>query len=179
MSRKREIINPIRGERLRIIIKEVEGTKKGRNMRFAEKFNYTPEHISQILRGNKNLPEHFAREIVAAYPLYRIEWLLGVDDYKTLDELKKHYNDTFTSIDNGILALLNNSLMEVCLCEGIEVPTLDNIPELLFLEAQIKDYADSLMWNYIKRKQQSHIWSFLSQAEESIERKRKGGAKNG
>lgn len=89
MSRKQQEINQERGKRLSVIIKE-SIKEKGRNKIFAEKFGYTKEHISQILGGNRNLTEDFAARIITEYPKYRIEWLMGYDDFKTQADVVSH-----------------------------------------------------------------------------------------
>ena len=82
MGRSKVEINPIRGKRLQTIIKESGES----NISFAKRFGYSAEHISQIIIGKRRLTDAFVERIIAEYPKYRIEWLLGIDDYKTESE---------------------------------------------------------------------------------------------
>ncbi len=79
MAKKKGEINPLSGPHLRELIKE----KGESNISIAKKFGYTPEHISQILRGHKRLTEPFAEALSKAYPDYPIEYLLGIARYKS------------------------------------------------------------------------------------------------
>lgn len=83
MGRKHTKINAIRGERLKALLEE-----KGIDQKvFAEKIGYTPEHISYIINGKRNLTQDAAEGIVKIFPEIRVGWLLGYDDYETDDDL--------------------------------------------------------------------------------------------
>lgn len=79
MSRKRVDVNPIRGERLKILLTENGIDQK----ELADKIGYTKEHISYIINGRRNLTEEAARAIIKQFPGTRIEWLMGYDDFRT------------------------------------------------------------------------------------------------
>jgi hypothetical protein len=70
------------------------------------------------------------------------------------------------------ITVLNTALLNVCHDEGINVPHLDCIPELALLEAQLEDYAEMLMRNYVRRNR-SHFWNTLDQELDTIEQKLK------
>lgn len=76
-------INPLWGERLKILLKEVDL----RQSQLAAKIPISQQTISKIINGSASLTLQTAQRIVDLYPQYRIEWLTGRDDYKTLDEL--------------------------------------------------------------------------------------------
>ena len=84
MARKRVEINPKTGERIKIICAEQGITQA----KLAEMVGYTPEYISNIVRGRKGLSLEAARLICKAFragrkgTMYREEWLLGQDDYQ-------------------------------------------------------------------------------------------------
>ncbi len=109
MGRSSVEINPKRGKRMQIIIKESGES----NISFANKFGYTPEHISQIIIGKRRLTDDFAAKIIAEYPKYRIEWLLCIDDYKDNTELllrplavaAQEHSSLFSSL--SVLAQIN------------------------------------------------------------------------
>lgn len=44
------------------------------------------QYISRIANGKNKLPGYLAKSVIKAFPKYRIEWLLGIDDYMTEDE---------------------------------------------------------------------------------------------
>lgn len=83
MGKKRGEINPICGERLKIVAKE----QKMSQIEFAKVLFITPEHLSAIIHGRKSLTEATAKLVVENYPEYRIEWLLGYSDSKTVRDL--------------------------------------------------------------------------------------------
>jgi len=138
---------------------EREGLKQ---IDLADLIDMEPQNFSRIMRSGK-VSEKTCQKIVAAFPEYRVEWLLGYDDFMTKSDWKKDYIDRKDSANNAAIQLLDSALREVCLREEMEVPVLDNIPELLLLEAQLKDFADSLMWNYVKHRNHSHVWGLLDQ----------------
>lgn len=110
MGRSKVEINPIRGKRLQTIIKESGES----NISFAKRFGYSAEHISQIIIGKRRLTDAFVERIIAEYPKYRIEWLLGIDNFKTSTELvlrplaeaAQEHDTMFLSL--SALALIND-----------------------------------------------------------------------
>lgn len=95
MSRKRVEVNPIRGERLKMLLIENGVDQK----EFADKIGYTKEHISYIINGRRNLTEDAAQAIIKLFPGTRIEWLMGYDDFKTNHE--KGWKPFVDSINKG------------------------------------------------------------------------------
>ena len=93
----------------------------------------------------------------------RPQYLLCMDDIKTTEDFETTYIQKSQNVMDASITLLEEALEEVCLREGMEIPHLDNIPELILLQAQLRDYADSLMWNYVKHRKHSHVWSYLDQ----------------
>lgn len=127
---------------------------------FAHDIGMEPQNLSRCMTSGK-VTEKTCEKIIKAFPEYRIQWLLGYSDIKTVEELESQCASRSLAISNASITLLEESLQEVCFRENIDVPTLDNIPELLLLQAQLRDYADSLMWNYVKHRERSHVWNFL------------------
>ncbi len=105
----------------------------------------------------------------------REEYLLCEDNYKTVGEYSQQFIDCMDDLNNACIVMLDASLREVCARENIPVPTLSDIPEILLLEAQLRDFSDPLMWNYVKWKNGSLVWSFLRQLEETINRRKNNG----
>ena len=159
MSRKKTEIHPVRAENVKKLLKREGITQK----ELAEKIGYSQQNISKIVQKKQPLTEEAAKLMIEAFPekKYRIQWLLGYDEHMTLNDLEKDLISRSDATNNATIQLLDTALREVCARENIELPVLDNIPELLLLQAQLQDYADSLMWNYVKHRDHSHVWGYL------------------
>lgn len=100
MGRKTVTIDPKKGERLRQLLQEYKVSQK----KLAAVLDYSPEQISYIINGKRNLTEPAAKEIIKYFnsidendPLclpsmrkrkaIRFHWLMGFDDYKTEGDL--------------------------------------------------------------------------------------------
>lgn len=96
-----EKTNLMRGERVKAALKASGITQRN----LAERLHFTPNYISQVIRGKRNLTATMAREI-ADLTGVRPEYLLGIDDFKTRKEAMQKsvsYLETFdTGIDNLI-----------------------------------------------------------------------------
>ena len=75
-------IDKKRGERLRMIALREDITQ----MKLSELLDCNPVHLSKIVNGARNLTEDMARKVVSLFPEYRLQWLLGYDDYATDEE---------------------------------------------------------------------------------------------
>ena len=122
----------------------------------------TQQNISRVL-SSQRISESFIQRIIEAFPDYREEWLFGYDKVPTHSEKQIAKSRAYSL--NAPIKVLDDALLEVCAREKMEVPHLDNIPELLLLEAQLKDFAVSLMWQYIKYRENSSVWSYLDHVE--------------
>lgn len=157
-------IDFIRSENIKTILKR----EKLSQVKFAKQINMSPENLNRIIKLRRPLKEATAETICTYFPKYRYEWLLGYDPYMTEEEKTG-------SRDRGIrnqapLTVLDTALLNVCRREGIDVPTLDKIPEMILLVSQLEDYAEMLMSNYIHR-DRSHVWNYIDQTVERIEEK--------
>lgn len=76
-------INPLWGIRLKEICDECDI----RQADLAKRIFISQQTISKIINGKATLTLQTAQRIIDLYPQYRIEWLTGRDDYKTLDDL--------------------------------------------------------------------------------------------
>lgn len=149
-------------------IKTILKAEKMKQVDLADKIGMTPENLNRIIRLRHPLTEATAETICVYFPKYRKEWLLGYDPYMTEDEKTLAHNDGIRN--NAPITVLDTALLNVCHAEGIDTPTLDNIPELSLLVSQLNDYAEMLMSNYIHRNK-SHFWGTLDQALDTIEKK--------
>lgn len=53
-------------------------------------YDIAPQNLGQLIKDGddfQNLTDERAEQIIAAYPQYRIQWLMGYDDFKTDAEL--------------------------------------------------------------------------------------------
>lgn len=142
----------------------------------AEAIEMEPQNLSRCMVSGK-ISEKTCRKIADCFPGVRVEYLLGLDPYMTEEEKEEAEKREALAHDLGLrvnapLTVLDTALQEICSLEGIEVPNLDNLGEYLLLEAQLKDYAYSLMWRYLHR-DCSHFWNTLDQELEAIENKLK------
>ena|GEM_PF-5541143 len=160
MSRRKTTINLIRADRVKCII-DNEGLSQ---QAFADKVNITQQHVSRIINYHSALVEDTARRIIEVFPAYNISWLLGDSETMLIADLDKEYVKEKMNYDNASIYVLDYAYRKICAFEGMKVEEVENVPELLLLQAQLKDYAFSLMWNYIKR-DSSYVWTLLDKTK--------------
>ena len=168
MGKKKRMLNNESAQRLSDWLSEIDMNQT----ELADLIGYTQQYISNIINGKRPMTLDFAQLVSEKtaqgksmkYDIdlkIRPQYLLCMDDIKTTEDFYSVNFQRLDSVNNACYTLLTNSLKEVCLREGIEVPHLDSIGELFFLQAQLQDYADSLMWNYVAHRKHSHVWSYL------------------
>ena len=168
MGKKKRILNNESAQRLSDWLKEIGMTQTD----LSKLIHFSQQYISNVMNGKRPMSLEFAQRVSNAtaqgksqrYDIdlkIRAQYLLCMDDIKTTEDFYSVNFQRLDSVNNACYTLLTNSLKEVCLREGIEVPHLDNIGELFFLQAQLQDFADSLMWNYVAHRKHSHVWSYL------------------
>lgn len=83
MPRKPVEVNQECGQRLKLLLKERNITQKD----LAVRLGYEPQHISNIVRGNRRLTGDIADRITSEiFPDVRSDWLLCRDNFKTQAE---------------------------------------------------------------------------------------------
>ena len=83
MPRKPVEVNRECGQRLKLLLKERNITQKD----LAVRLGYEPQHISNIVRGNRRLTGDIADRITSEiFPDVRPDWLLCRDNFKTQAE---------------------------------------------------------------------------------------------
>lgn len=87
MSRPKTPINPKRAERVKTMIDRENISQS----EFADRVHLTQQAISRIINMKTALIEATARDMIEAFPGYRLEWLLGLDDYMTESDLFDAY----------------------------------------------------------------------------------------
>lgn len=163
LSKEKSNGNYLRVERIETLMKR-ENFKYAQD--FADRIDILPQNFSRAMQSGK-ISEKMCQKIINKFPEYRIEWLLGYDDIMLKSEFVNDILRRSEATDNATIQILDSAYREVCLREGLELQTLDNIPELLLLQAQLRDFADSLMWNYVKHREHSHVWSYLDHIGEN------------
>ena len=106
MSRKKTEINPIRAERVKQLI-EREGISQ---IDFANRIFQTQQNVSRIINLKTALTEDTARDIVTAFPEYRIEWLLGYDDSMTDYEWADNIQNMKDLVADSMWGIIEKSL---------------------------------------------------------------------
>ena len=106
MSRKKTEINPIRAERVKKLIER----EKISQVDFASRIFQTQQNVSRILNLKTALTEETARDIVTAFPEYRIEWLLGYDDSMTGYEWADNVQNMKDLVADSMWGIIEKSL---------------------------------------------------------------------
>lgn len=111
MSRKKTEINPKRADNVKKLIeneKKIRG--KFTQTEFAEAIHQTQQNVSRILNLQTALTEETARDIVTAFPGYRIEWLLGYDDAMTDIEWADNVQNMKDLVADSMWGIIEKSL---------------------------------------------------------------------
>ena len=170
MGKKKRILNNESAQRLSDWLSEIDMNQT----ELADLIHYSQQYISNVINGKRPMSldlaqlvsEKTAQGKSQKYDIdlkIRPQYLLCMDDIKTTEDFETTYIQKSQNVMDASITLLEEALEEVCLREGMDLPHLDNIPELILLQAQLRDYADSLMWNYVKHRKHSHVWSYLDQ----------------
>ncbi|MBQ8953211.1 MAG: helix-turn-helix transcriptional regulator [Clostridia bacterium] len=87
MARKREIINPDMGKRVKIICNENGITQT----KLAEAIHLSEKTVSSMVNGHSRVTEATARSIADLFPQkrYCVEWIMGISNAKTQGEVAR------------------------------------------------------------------------------------------
>lgn len=157
--------------------KDSEECKRFTQEKLAEMLEMEPQNLSRCLCSGK-ISEKMCRKIAKVFPEYRIEWLLGDDDFPTMLEKienDEHFEDLFTDSMWGVLEkslnkegkslkfvhkagqhvdsrqrflLENDCYYSVVDFQGKELKRLDPF-EMLQIEEMIQEYADFIAGKYL------------------------------
>lgn len=105
-------LNPEHGKRLKECIDESGMTQK----ELAEKANCTPQFISNVIKGKRNMSFQTA-EIFANILKVKTGYLLGTDAIKTDDQLTKNLILSRVFRNNALLEIFSS--FHICICEAI------------------------------------------------------------
>ena len=89
-GRPKKQVNQLSSKRLGILLDELKKRDGIRQIDFAERIHMAQQNVSRLRNGRVNLSAEHAKSIAAAFPEYRVEWLLGLDDFKTEEEYEAH-----------------------------------------------------------------------------------------
>ena len=166
MSKRKTEINPIRADRVKELIQREKITQKG----LAKLIHQTPQNINRICNKQNALTEDTAKEIIKAFPQYRYEWLMGIDDFMTKADFWKNGVLSECATQNSIKTLLSDAFVELSQFQKTDVvQNLSDIPqeEYELMEAQIRDFAKCIAWNYLHQ-ENSHFWRREKRIDEKI-----------
>lgn len=168
MSKYKVECNSVRADRLRELMREEHLTQD----RLADYIQCSQKTISRNLI-NCTISEPRAQKIIKAFPKYRLEWLLGYDDYKTVDDYNRsltianEFRDAMTkefTYDRAVDFLFACSSKKVCEREDIKDPkplppsSNANPDYYVFISAQLKDYAEFLYKSYLNNGKTNNAW---------------------
>lgn len=108
MSRQKTEINPIRAERVKTLIDREKITQK----ELADRIFQTQQNVSRIIQKRQPLTEETARQIITAFPGYRLEWLLGFDDCMTFEDMADQNQLRRDRTADGLWVIFDNSLQK-------------------------------------------------------------------
>lgn len=134
-GRPKKPVNPERTKRFNIFLDDQK--EKGLTQEKLAKMIYVSQQIiSRIKKGQADLTEPMAIKIHEVFPEYRLQWLLGIDNYKTD---KERLSATFTR-ENESLSIVE----ELIHVHGYSVSeTLS--PTIKTEEKTGRDYQDLLI----------------------------------
>lgn len=92
MARIDPKINKERGKR----VKELLESENKTQVWLAEQLYLQPEHLNMMLNGKRNLGEDKIQAIARLFPDVKLDWLLGISDYRTDWE---HFSDALSQCE--------------------------------------------------------------------------------
>lgn len=91
MKKKREKTNI--GSRIDMLIDSERKKDKTKNRAWlAEQIDVSPDYLSMIVYGKRNLTKEKAEAIAKVFPGTRVQWLLCLDDFRTDEDLYHCYH---------------------------------------------------------------------------------------
>ena len=149
-------IQKVRLEHIKILLKRENIDQKD----LAAQIDMEAQNFSRIMTKG-TVTERTCRKIYKAYPQYRLSWLLGDSDHMTIDEYMGSQFAKDKRYDTAVYNTLACALDRVCEYENIKEPRAlnDDFDDYLLLSAQLKDYAEYIVSNYLKNNAHSYLWS--------------------
>ena len=89
-GRPKKQVNGIATQRIGIVLDELKECRGITQAQFAKLIHTSQQSVSKLKRGETELSTEYARSIANEFPQYRAEWLLGLDDFKSQEDLRAH-----------------------------------------------------------------------------------------
>ena len=115
-TEERDALRKLRGDNLRKVLSS-HGMSQST---LADKIGYTPEHVSYIVNGIRNLTLEAAEKVVDLFPDVRLDWLMGYGGYMNWEEEVAAQSE---KIVNSFARneRLENSIKELIECLGYKI----------------------------------------------------------
>lgn len=92
-GRPKKQVDPVCAKRFGIILDELKHQRGISQTEFAKRLNMAQQNVSKLKNGKVVLSKEHAENITEAFPEYRAEWLLGLDDFKTREDYQDHLEE--------------------------------------------------------------------------------------
>lgn len=92
-GRPKKQVDPVCAKRFGIILDELKHQRGISQTAFAKRLNMAQQNVSKLKNGKVVLSKEHAENITEAFPEYRAEWLLGLDDFKTREDYQDHLEE--------------------------------------------------------------------------------------
>ena len=92
-GRPKKQVDPVCAKRFGIILDELKHQRGISQTEFAKRLNMAQQNVSKLKNGKVVLSKEHAENITEAFPEYRAEWLLGLDDFKTREDNQDHLEE--------------------------------------------------------------------------------------
>lgn len=92
-GRPKKRVDPVCAKRFGIILDELKHQRGISQTEFAKRLNMAQQNVSKLKNGKVVLSKEHAENITEAFPEYRAEWLLGLDDFKTREDYQDHLEE--------------------------------------------------------------------------------------
>ena len=83
VGRPKKQVNEVTVSRFGMLLDELKASQGVSQTELAKRIYVTQQTVSKLKTGEIELSAEHAQNIASAFPQYRAEWLLGLDDYKS------------------------------------------------------------------------------------------------
>lgn len=112
-GRPKKQVNKEAIKRLSIILDELKESNGITQTDFGNAIYVQQQTVSKLKTGETDMSIEYAKLIAEAFPQYRAEWILGLDDFKTPESFRLH-QEALIRHENDLLALGVGALSELC-----------------------------------------------------------------
>ena len=146
MSRKRTEINPERAIRLKTLIDRENKTQA----KFAKMLHMSQQNISRIVQKKQALTLETAEDIIKLFSdrppekQYRLQWLLGLDDYMTLEDMYREKQLQQLHDTDKLLRVMTDLVELSGFCVDEDIITTDGLSFVHYMSFSREDGAVTL-----------------------------------